>query len=364
MVPHPKRNWTRSAWALAASLVLGQMAAAHVSAQDMGVNVPMALDRAGWDGGGSVSDESEGYDDTVSPDVCNDCCCQPCCCCSCFTLMAGTILLSRDSESGQSFLFRENEIEKPGEEILDGHDFGSDWAGGPDLSLIGCLDCCRSLEVRYFGIDGWSDSVSAGGDVFVVLPWAAVPASGTATFINSSDLYSVEVNLRRWTSDWLMLLAGFRYLEFGDDLLLRFAAPGASPVDIYDIDVDNHLYGGQIGAEARLGWLGPCRFDGWLKAGVFANDADQTTSLFVPIAAVGGASGEDAAMLGSAGLSALLPLTCRLDFCLGYQALWLEGVALAPSQLGVTNLQNNLAELDMNGGVFFHGCTIGLEIRL
>jgi hypothetical protein len=156
-------------------------------------------------------------------------------------------------------------------------------------------------------------------------------------------------------------LAGFRFVEFDDSLIVQFAPPGGAFTDVYEIDVNNHLYGVQIGAEAAIGSVGLWQLDGWLKAGVYRNDADQSTNMFIPITGSARARDDHTAFLGSVGLSAVRPVTASLAFRAGYQAMWLDGVALAPSQIAVTNVQNNFAGVDINEGVFFHGVTIGLE---
>ena len=240
----------RFVWTLCASLVVWQMGAASAGTNrhdaDREEESPVF---SVWDRGGTFLDETEAYPDVPIASVCRDCCC-PVCCCLGWTVRAGSTLLARGGSRQQSLIFEENEIGKPGREIVNARDFGDSWAGGPDLSVIRCLDCCRSVEVRYLGIDGWTDQSTASGDLFVVLPWAAVPASGTATFLSGSDLYSVEVNLRRWTTEWLVLLAGFRAVQFNDRLLLRAAPPGGPLRDFYEIDVDNNLYGGPAGSRS------------------------------------------------------------------------------------------------------------------
>jgi hypothetical protein len=255
-----------------------------------------------------------------------------------------------------------NEIEKPGNEILDSNQFGWDWAGGPDLSVCRCLDCCCSIQARYFAIDGWTSSATRAGDVYVVLPWTTVRAQGTATYVNGADLYSVEVNLRRLMTSWLTLLAGFRHVEYDEGLLAQFAPTGGPAQDIFAVDTDNHLYGGQIGAEAALGSIGHWRLDSWLKAGVYANHADQTTTLLTPISASAGASQDRTAFVGSVGISLCRPVTRCLAFWTGYQAMWLDGVALAPSQLAVTNVQNNYATVDADDSLLLHGVTLGMDL--
>ena len=45
----------------------------------------------------------------------------------------------------------------------------------------------------------------------------------------------------------------------------------------------------------------------------------------------------------------------------GYEAIWLQGVALAPGQIDETNVISGAAGINANSGVFYHGATAGLE---
>ena len=54
-------------------------------------------------------------------------------------------------------------------------------------------------------------------------------------------------------------------------------------------------------------------------------------------------------------------LTDRLSARVGYQLLWLEGVALATDQLDNSNPSIPIATLDNGGGVFYHGGFAGTE---
>jgi hypothetical protein len=259
------------------------------------------------------------------------------------------------------------------------NDFGFGTAWGPRISLMRCLsDVCPNrgyldgdchLEVAYFGMDSWANSATITGDILVQFPsvlhpaWPPAAPMGTATFNTSSALYSLEANLRYDTRSWWTLLAGFRWVELSDEFDVAFATGGAT--SRYNIDVDNHLYGFQVGGEGRLWERNAWRLEGWFKAGIYHNSADQTTfedlsAMPAGIATVD-ASGDQTAFLGEIGLNVTYQLTRRLGLRAGYQLMWLDGVALALDQLDNTNPAAGLATLDSGSDLFLHGGHVGLE---
>jgi hypothetical protein len=54
-------------------------------------------------------------------------------------------------------------------------------------------------------------------------------------------------------------------------------------------------------------------------------------------------------------------LAKRLVLKAGYEAVWLQGVAVAPAQIQETNITTKQIGIDTNSGVFYHGATAGLE---
>ncbi len=81
------------------------------------------------------------------------------------------------------------------------------------------------------------------------------------------------------------------------------------------------------------------------------------------------ASTNHAAFLGEVRLRCKFQLTERLLLKAGYEALWLEGVALAPAQIArttshavpATDVYVQSLGVDSSSGAFFHGATVGLE---
>src|SRR4029079_17743688 len=76
---------------------------------------------------------------------------------------------------------------------------------------------------------------------------------------------------RRW-SDRFTVINGFRWIEIRDNLATDLV--GSSQT----INVNNHLYGYQLGADMVFFRRGRFTIDGFGKAGIYANNADQTTT--------------------------------------------------------------------------------------
>jgi hypothetical protein len=212
----------------------------------------------------------------------------------------------------------------------------SSWINSFELNLpccCGCCDECGCGEVRdEVGCGQVRDEVGRGG-------------------------------VRCRSFEWF---AGLRYLNLGEEL--NIAAQGIVPGEdgTYNIRTANHLYGAQLGARLRR-WRTRFGWEAAGKAGIFGYDAQQTQSVTdFPNFQLRNASGSGGgvAFLGEVNLSALYRLTDVWNLRAGYNAIWIEGLALAPDQLdfnfaaaqGGTQLHNG-------GGMFLHGVNVGLEAR-
>ena len=281
------------------------------------------------------------------------------CVCYGWQAWANAIFLTRSNPDQRLVLFADGAVF--GSQDLD---FGFGW--GPNVGLAYCLDRCNSIGVEFYGIDGWTSTGQAAGGINVLFPSGAYPvAAGVATFRYTTSLHNTEINFRHRESNagWLTTLAGFRVIEISEEFGTDFQT--GSGLQNYSIDVNNHLYGFQLGALANFRNSGSWFLDSWLKAGVFGNDANQTTT--EDFTGVGGgtqfaaAGGSSVAFAGDIGVSVGRRITDRLSARLGYTALWIEGVALAPEQLEVSDIGGGVGGLDKSGGVFYQGGFVGLE---
>ena len=266
----------------------------------------------------------------------------------------------------------------PGTVMLNANDLQQGFSAGPKLGLIRHGDNGYDFELSYFQIDGWNDYRSIGPTPD---DWLIMRASGN--FLQTQDykdtqmmawdyasrLYNAELNVRWNVCDRLTLLAGFRWVNLSEELLGELPPERKAP--FWDANVRNNLYGFQIGADGKLFERGRFSIDGLVKAGIFINNAVETTMVSIDQQPYWeSASTNQVACLGEIGLQCKYQVTQNLLLKLGYEALWLQGVALAPGQISDTycyyagdwkNTYVQALGVNCGSGVFYHGATAGLE---
>ena len=312
------------------------------------------------------------------------------CCCPRWTASADFIILDRIG--GVPYALVEtvphsvslNDLPStPGVVMLNANDLQQGFSAGPKLGLIRHGDNGYDLELSYFQIDGWNDYRSIGPTPD---DWLVMRASGN--FLQTQDwkdtqmmawdyasrLYNAELNVRWNVCDRLTLLAGFRWVNLSEGLQGTLPELPGTLRDrrdpFWDANVRNNLYGFQIGADGKLFEHAPFSIDGLVKAGMFINNAVETTTVSIDrLPFWESASTNQVACLGELGLQCKYQVTQKLLLKLGYEAMWLQGVALAPGQISDTYCycagltQTYVQALGVNSGssVFYHGVTAGLE---
>jgi len=241
---------------------------------------------------------------------------------------------------------------------------------GPRFGLFLNLDPVYSIEGNYFNVQ------SFGGEPSTVPTAAAYAMNNLAGYSlngvdwarvsTSGQIQSAELNWRRRTCGPITWLAGFRWVEWNQEMELLDLYQGGA--DQFRTVTGNNLYGGQAGMDLCL-WNnknGPIRMNGVGKAGVFYNKARQTTMADVGSGLVGAAAlADQTSFFGEVGLNASVRLTDWLSWRAGYSVFWLSCVATPAEQLSVTNLNTGTptALINTNGSVLLHGVTTGLEAR-
>jgi hypothetical protein len=294
-------------------------------------------------------------------------------------------------------------------EALNSNQLWQGFSAGPKISVTYHDESGYGAEFSYFNIFTQSGAKTVGPtnspDWLVMYApgfWQTqdFPYQGMA-WKDSTNLYSAEINGRLDLSFRVTVLGGLRWLQLNDTLVgwltpadrnapswkagcltpplppppaCTLAAVGSSdPASPYPpfwtAKTQNNLYGAQIGVDAKLLELGRFSIDGLIKAGVFDNDATQRAlvsmakTLFPTQATT-----NHPAVVGEAELQLKYKLTKGLALKVGYEALWLDGVALAPGQIGETYMTAppqavTARALGVNCGsnVLFQGGTVGLE---
>ena len=292
-----------------------------------------------------------------------------------------------------------NSATYPGVEALNSNQLWQGLAAGPKLGLTYNDDSGHGFELSYFDVLGLSAAKSVDpGDQS---NWLVMKAPGTfwqtqdyayqaMAWRDVTSLYSLEANGRLDLSPRVSLLAGLRWLQLNDELkgtltpsdlgeptwkydstsTLAQAVPASGAAIVinppfWTAKTTNNLYGVQIGVAGELWTLDRLSLDGALKAGVYDNAAEQSAlvsmqkRLFPTHAAT-----NTAAFVGEAELQAKYRLTDSLAFKIGYQALWMDGVALAPRQIQQTYTTQASASalgVDHSSNALFQGVTLGVE---
>ena len=217
---------------------------------------------------------------------------------------------------------------------------------------------------------------------------------------DATSLYSFEANGRLSFFSRVTLLAGFRWLQLNDELqgtltpvdlgepswkeiypsptLWQIRSPPAStPIAInppfWTTKATNNLYGLQAGVDGKLWEFGHLSLDGEVKAGVYDNSAEQSAlvsmakQLYPARATVSAV-----AFVAEADLNATYQLAHGVALKASYEALWLDGLALAPGQISETHTtssspsapstRTSASALGVNhhSAALFQGLTCGL----
>ena len=168
------------------------------------------------------------------------------------------------------------------------------------------------------------------------------------------------------------MLAGFRWVNLTEELVGILTPPSEyGKGSFWDAQTKNNLYGLQIGMDAKLLERDGFSIDSVLKAGIFDNHAEEATSVRMTRIQFGESDSTDhVAFVGEIGVQCKYQVTQRLSLKAGYEAIWLQGVALAPGQIAETychysfipqNISVQALGINCSSGVFYHGATAGLE---
>ena len=323
------------------------------------------------------------------------------------------LALKRDASRERSFAYvltREWTLTDPGPpEVWSSQDFYTGVLGTQDLhfgfqgggrALVGrTLGDCHAFEVCYFDLTDWSEMAAVRGaplfhesrdpDVFVDLglfsPFTDDPFHPIASPVvdyndliridHSSNLDNLEWNLRRWIlADPCRLqtsvLVGGRYMNVGETFDYYSESTVADVSNSVTTDTDNSMIGVQLGAMFEFhvdpGWWIDCE----IKGAIFNNSARQNTLYTytqdpdgAPIVTdyAGGREDEITAFALDLKLTATVLVTPRFAVRGGYQALWLDGLALASENMSddIDVLMAGPASLVEDGKVLYHGPHLG-----
>jgi len=260
----------------------------------------------------------------------------------------------------------------PGTEALNSNNFRQGFSPGGRIDVIRHGDSGYDLEVSYFQTAGWDSARSIGPDN--PPDWLVMRAPGG--FLQTQDhpgqamawdygtkLYNAELSVRWNLYSRLTLLGGFRWVQLSENLQGSLVPlEGFKP--FWNTSTTNNLYGLQIGADGKIWERSRFSINGLIKAGAFVNLAEESTGVTIfKVLRPSFTTANRAAFVGEIRLQCKYQVSKGLGLKVGCEALWLEGVALAPGQIQETYMTPpaTVHALGVNrSGVFFHGATAGL----
>ncbi|HYW79270.1 MAG TPA: BBP7 family outer membrane beta-barrel protein [Thermoguttaceae bacterium] len=294
-----------------------------------------------------------------------------------WTATADTLLLTRSTARSLPILFAPAAGPPPSNVIaLDVDDLAFGFEVGPRVSLTRRFENECGIELNYFGVYGWSASAVRNGNPQILFP-PGVFISTQFAVDYSSVISSVELNYRHRHNDRLEWLIGVRWVEMVEQFDVVGPEIVGIPTPDYSMRAGNSMYGFQIGAYSKLFDHGN-RFtiDGFVKAGVLANNAYQQTVSVGNIGTIVAVRDykDETAFLSEIGITGVYQISNRWTARFGYQVMWIDGLALAPDQISSTNtvppvgaLPGNTyagtANLRTNGTSLYHGAHVGFEVQ-
>lgn len=185
-----------------------------------------------------------------------------------------------------------------------------------------------------------------------------------------SDLQGAEINVKA-TWQWCQFIRsesfGFRYVNLAErfELISQdevFSIP-TSGVASYNVHTDNDLFGLQLGEDIGLPLFGCVLLNAKIKAGLYVNAAEQTTTIIDSGILRYNAKDveEELSFVGELNVGASFKINKMVSLRGGYNFMWITGVALAAEQ-GYPIALTGQSGINDNGDLFIHGFNIGLEV--
>lgn len=257
-------------------------------------------------------------------------------------------------------------------------------------------DCDTGWEAGYLGV--WSmfaDTEVTGTGIRAPDPFAQLPnadafndrTAARAAYL--STLNSVESNLlwrscdggfnrhaalpwqrcsnyRHGTFDWLV---GFRWVGLDESATMTYSG-GTVPVpSTYSVQTSSNIFGVQVGRRGRMEWDN-WALEGWAKAvlggAVLSQSQPPIVDIITPDPVIRSRRSQrdgEVGFVGDLNLSLIRRVTDDVSIRVGYNMIWLSGIAPAPDQFDFTATAASGTGLDAGGNVFLHGANFGLERR-
>lgn len=263
--------------------------------------------------------------------------------------------------------------------------------GGPGVRVfLGRQNpCSLGWEVGYTGIYGMfaREDAVADGTLDITPPLSVVPGLRNASladveFASSlqmaeasvlltshsvrlprESIYPAERCRREFTFDWL---AGFRWAGFQDQASISLSE--AAVTDTYRVRTTSNLFGGQLGLRGRIAWE-RWALEGWMKAALAGAALSQSQDPIVDAItgldyrSARGAHADEVGGIFDLNATLIRRINDTWGLRVGYNSLWLSGLALAPDQFDFSTADTAGTSIVTGKTAWLQGVSLGLEAR-
>ena len=252
--------------------------------------------------------------------------------------------------------------------ILDSDDF-IDLGGAAGAEVRFGSDSVRGVkwEARAF-LTNWDEQFFFN-DANLSSPFSPDLNPGEVDIEFDSEIFSLEFSFRKPITQGFTFLFGPRLVSFNEDLV--FDTETIVPTPLGDVQVlsDNELstrnllLGGQFGGQFNFQLSRSVYAQGFIRVGGYANFIELRT--FGDTSLTDGVDGlfrrNQSAFVGEVGGKLFWDIIPqRVSIFTGYEATWLDDVAVAPAQTAGGLLPTEIVAGDTP---FFHAITVGLQFR-
>ena len=263
-------------------------------------------------------------------------------------IVADGLIMTRSDVDSQTILY---DAPWPGgNPLLDASDINFDtiWAGRLEATLH---------DVLHFGYLQTETAIvyetrsSSPADVNFFNASDASPAN-TYTARYKSKFWIGDVSVANRIHPKVAVWAGVGFGELKESFDLLSGNTG------FFSDTKNEMVGFHLGSDFVVWSNGHSRIEGGVNGGIYHNDIE----VFADTLTIDRRwSQDETAFIGGANIAWVIPFW-PFNFRIGYQAVLLSGVALAPDQSAAFDLFTNAGTADV-GDVVYHGGILGIEFR-
>lgn len=248
-----------------------------------------------------------------------------------------------------------------GTPFLTGDDFDFGLSAGVEASVGVTVFGDEVIEARlmYSEMAATSSIVTPGS--FIGVGFTG-PGGTTAASEYDTTFLSGEINWKHAYNDRVTVLAGLRGFDIADTMRTVLGANVATGL----YEAENTLLGAQVGAQMALVGSGPFQLDLSGKVGVYSNRSNAGIREFQGGSFIGEFQSDrvtETSYAAELGLTARYQLSETTQLTAGYQALWVNNVAMAGSAANGSLLNPSLLRDNVyRDEMLMHGVSVGIRM--